>query len=58
MLTRSGYNVLAALSLVGAFAITITSIAVGQQPVDTIALATPFVGLAGTIAGRGSDEPS
>lgn len=49
-MTRNGYNLLAALALVGSVAVAL----LGNTAADDL-LATALVGLAGTIAGRGKD---
>lgn len=47
-MTKNGYNILAALALVGAVVVALA----GGDAADDL-LATGLVGLAGTIAGRG-----
>jgi hypothetical protein len=49
--TKNGYNLLAALSLVGAVIVAL----LGEGNADDL-LAVALVGLAGTIAGRGHNK--
>lgn len=49
-MTKNGYNILAALAIVGAVTVALLG---GRDATDL--LATGLVGLAGTIAGRGDE---
>ena len=49
----NGYDVLAGIALVMATALGITGLVVGLSAAEVVAVTAPFVGIAGTVIGRG-----